>query len=78
LKTKVQKWGNSLALRIPKSYAWEAGLEDKSAVDISVVDGKLVVARVNKPLLEELLGKITLHNLHREVSTGPTAGCEIW
>jgi antitoxin MazE len=37
--TKVQKWGNSLALRIPKAFALDAGLEDDSAVEISLVDG---------------------------------------
>ena len=43
MKTRVQKWGNSLALRIPKSFAEEVGLRANSAVELSLVDGALVV-----------------------------------
>ncbi|MFC1972103.1 AbrB/MazE/SpoVT family DNA-binding domain-containing protein [Chloroflexota bacterium] len=33
MKTRVQKWGNSLALRIPKSFATEVGLQRETSVD---------------------------------------------
>ena len=39
MKTRVQKWGNSLALRIPKSFAAEAGLHADAAVELSLVEG---------------------------------------
>ena len=49
MKTRVQKWGNSLALRIPKSFASEVGLKSESPVEVSMEDGKLVIAPVAKP-----------------------------
>ncbi len=43
MKTRVQKWGNSLALRIPKSFAADIGRAENVAVDMSVSDGRLVI-----------------------------------
>ena len=39
MKTRVQKWGNSLAVRIPKSFAAEVGLHEDAAVELSVAKG---------------------------------------
>ena len=80
MRTRVQKWGNSLALRIPKLLATEAGLEQNSSVELSLVDGKLVIAPLVEPAftLEHLLAQVTEHNLHREVDTGPAMGDEVW
>ena len=80
MRTRVQKWGNSLALRIPKSFAEEAGLKNSSPVDVSLVDGRLIIAPVRKPkwTLNELLAQVTPDNLHGEVDTGPTMGNESW
>jgi antitoxin MazE len=78
--TRVQKWGNSLALRIPKSFATEVGLEHDSSVEVSLVDGKLIVVPVAKPklTLKQLLAQVTEDNLHHEVDAGPAVGCEVW
>jgi antitoxin component of MazEF toxin-antitoxin module len=46
IRTRVRKWGNSLALRIPKPFALEVSLSDDSVVDIKVVNGRLVVSCV--------------------------------
>ena len=80
MRTRVQKWGNSLALRIPKSFAAELGLQIDSTVEISFSNGKLVVALANpqKPTLKQLLSRVTDENLHGEVDTGQAAGNEIW
>ena len=80
MKTRIQKWGNSLALRIPKAFAAEANLSEESVVSVSVVEGRLVVTAVAKPkvTLEELLAGITDENLHGEVSTGSPVGSEEW
>lgn len=80
MKTHVQKWGNSLALRIPKTFALEAGLSENAAVELSLVEGKLVVESIQKrkPTLDELLQGITDENLHGEWDTGSPAGKEIW
>jgi antitoxin MazE len=79
MKTRVQKWGNSLALRIPKSYAAEAGLRPNDPVELSLVKGALVVQPIAPPLtLEELLRGVTEENLPGEWDTGPAAGREVW
>jgi len=76
----VQKWGNSLAVRIPKPFAIEVGLEKDTPVEVSLVDGKLVIVPVVEPALtlEHLLAQVTESNLHREVDTGPIMGNEVW
>ncbi len=78
--TKVQRWGNSLGLRIPKVFTQETGLERGSVVDISVEDGHLVVrsVRLRKYALSDLLKKARPETLHEEVSTGTAVGREAW
>ena len=80
MRTRVRKWGNSLALRIPRSFAAEARLEQDMPVEVSLVEGKLVVTPVTDPAftLEQLLAGVTDENLHREVDTGPPVGNEAW
>jgi antitoxin MazE len=79
MKTRVQKWGNSLALRIPKSFAEEAGLRANSAVELSLNAGKLIVkpAAPRPPTLEELLRGVTDANLPIEWDTAPATGKEV-
>jgi antitoxin MazE len=80
VKTRIQKWGNSLALRIPKSFAAEVGLECNAPVEISLVDGSLVVKPdvQSAPSLDQLLAQVTEDNLHHEVDTGCAVGEEAW
>jgi len=80
METRVQKWGNSLALRIPKSFASEIGLQKETSVEISLDDGRLVITPVSrpKPTLKQLLAKVTQENLHHEVDTGTAVGNEVW
>ncbi len=80
MKTKVQKWGNSLALRIPKSFAAETMLEPDTEVELSLVDGKLVITPVVQRVypLEDLLSGITAENIHKEADTGTSVGLEAW
>ena len=79
LQTQIQKWGNSLAVRIPKPFATEIGLEQNSTVTVSVIDGKLVLEPVRPDYtLAELLSQVTPENLHREVETGAAVGNEVW
>jgi len=77
VKTRIQKWGNSLALRIPKSFATEAGLSENTAVDLSLAGGRIVVRAEEESLsLEALLEGITEDNIHGEWATGPAVGKE--
>lgn len=80
MKTKVQRWGNSLAVRIPKSFAEEVGLSDDSAVEMRLVEGGLLVEPIagSTVTLDELLEGITADNLHGEVDTGAARGAEVW
>lgn len=80
MEVRVKRWGNSLALRIPKPLAIEVGLEDDSRVELSLVDGKLVITPwLGSELeLDDLLCRISEENLHREVETGPAVGSEAW
>jgi antitoxin MazE len=80
MRTRIQRWGNSLAVRIPKSFAEEAGLAENTSIEMSLEDGKLLIEPVSRRsyTLEELLEGITDENLHREVGTGPAVGAEVW
>ena len=79
MKTRVQKWGNSLAVRIPKHMIRETGLEYNAAVEMKVDDGKLVIQRTDEaPTLESILAKVTKDNLHAAVDTGEAVGNEVW
>jgi antitoxin MazE len=80
VQTKIQRWGNSLGLRIPRAFAQEAGVGAGSQVDLSVQDGDLVVkpARRKTYRLKELLRKITTKNVPAEVDTGGPVGKEVW
>ncbi len=80
MRTKVVKWGNSLGLRIPKSFAAEVQVSEGVEVDLSLEDGHLVI-RVVPPAslnLEDLLAEVTDDNLHGEVATGGPVGGENW
>lgn len=78
--TKVQKWGNSLALRIPKAFALDAQLKHDSVVEVSLVDGQIVIKPVlaHAWSLEQLLSGINSKNLHHETDTGDAVGNETW
>jgi antitoxin MazE len=77
--TRVQKWGNSLGLRIPKAFAAEAHLGAGSAVELSVEKGVLRVRAVRRRYsLDELLARVTRRNVHGEMDSGAPVGREVW
>ncbi len=80
MKTKVQRWGNSLAVRIPKTFAEEVGLTDDTPVEMRLFKGGLLVepSCTWGPSLEELLDGVDESNLHGEVDAGPPQGSEAW
>jgi len=79
MRVSIQKWGNSLALRIPKAFADEANLGESTLVELSLVDGKLIIspARKTEWTLDELLAGVTDENIHGEIDFGPPVGKEI-
>jgi len=79
MKARIQKWGNSLALRIPKSFAMHSNIEQGSVVDLSLDNGRLIVEPAQEQYsLEELLARVTKTNLHSEVDFGLPVGKEVW
>ena len=81
MKVKIQKWGNSLAVRIPKSFAVQTEIAQDSVVDLSVIEGNIVVKPEKKKTrftLEELLNDVTEENLHDEIDFGKPVGKEVW
>lgn len=80
MQTTIQKWGNSLAVRIPKAFVKEARVACGTPVDLSVDDGKIVIDPHAKLeyRLEDLLKGVTKHNIHAEVATGQAVGREVW
>ena len=78
MRSRIQKWGNSLALRIPKAFAEETGLTTDSAVEIVVSEGRLVITPAHDYDLDTLLAGITDENRHEEIGTGSVTGNEVW
>jgi len=77
MRLRVQMWGNSLALRLPKPFAIEAHIEDNSEVDVSLRNGKIVVAPVDEQLsLDDLVRGISKANMHSAVEWGDPVGKE--
>jgi len=79
-QARVQRWGNSLAVRIPKPFALEIGLEQNTLVNVTISEGKLLLEPIVEPkyTLEQLLAEVTADNLHYEVDTGEAVGNEVW
>ena len=80
MKVQIQKWGNSLALRIPKAFAVESNVTGGSTVEVSMENGNIVVKPIKEPryTLEELVEGITDENRHGEVDWGRPVGNEVW
>jgi antitoxin MazE len=79
MRTSVQKWGNSLAVRIPKAIAAEAGVAEKDDLEMQVVGDVIQIRRCQpEPSLEELLAGVTADNQHGEADFGTPQGREAW
>ena len=77
-KSQVVKWGNSLAVRIPKAVAEEARMREGDAVTIKAAKNRIELLRTEKiPTLEELVAKITPEKRHQETPSGPDVGKEV-
>jgi antitoxin MazE len=77
---RVQKWGNSLAVRIPKPLAEDAKVEEGTVLNLAVSEGKVIATPVkkNKQSLQQMLAKVSRKNLHAEVKSGAPVGREVW
>ena len=80
METVVSKWGNSLALRLPKEISSTLDIINGSRVNIRVRKSKIEISLVEKEsfTLDSLLSGINEDNLHKEISTGSSLGNESW
>ena len=80
MKTTIQRWGNSLALRIPKAFAEETHVKDGTAVVLTLSDGSLVVRPAKRPKesLRALLSEIDSSNLNFAAFDDEPRGKEVW
>jgi antitoxin MazE len=79
MQTTVQKWGNSLAIRIPGIFSKETGLKAGLAVEIFVENENIVIKPFHKKYsLSELLDQVNENNIHYEINSGEPKGREIW
>ena len=78
MRTRVQKWGNSLGVRIPRGLADEVGLGAGTEVSLTAKDGELVLrpSLPSRLRLADLLAGITPENIHASVDTGDAVGSE--
>jgi antitoxin MazE len=79
MRTQIGRWGNSLAVRLPGAYAKDLQLTDGMELEISIVNGGLLLRPQKKEYsLEELVAGITPENRHDETDWGPPVGHEAW
>jgi len=78
MEAMVQKWGNSLGIRIPNLIVREFSLKSGSVVNINNNGNEIVIKPVRKSRLSEMLEQITDQNVHQEVETTGPVGKEIW
>lgn len=78
--SKILKWGNSLAIRIPMSFTRELKLKENSPVDIKIEKNKIIISpvEIKNYDLKELVSRVSETNIHSEIETGPPQGKEIW
>ena len=80
METKVKKWGNSLGVRIPKSFSTQAGITEGSSIEIKI-DGDtitIVPKHKNEYSIDELISLISEDNVHYEIKMDGPIGNEIW
>ena len=78
MEAKIQKWGNSLGIRIPINVIRGLSLRNGSVVDIVEEPDQLIIRPVKKPALDDLLDAISEQNLHSEIDFGKAVGNEVW
>ncbi|OGQ77500.1 MAG: hypothetical protein A2289_15045 [Deltaproteobacteria bacterium RIFOXYA12_FULL_58_15] len=79
MRTQVSKWGNSLAVRLPRTVTKEIGLRDGEPVELSLEGKRIVIAPQRRRYrLGDLLRRVNADNIHDAVETGEAVGKEVW
>jgi antitoxin MazE len=80
MRQKVEKWGNSLVVRIPRPLADRVQIREGSVVEVEVEDGVITIQAVSpgEYALDELVAGITDENRHHDIGRGAPIGDEVW
>jgi antitoxin MazE len=79
MKTKIQRWGNSLGIRLPKNITEQKSLREGAGVSVSIKNDQIIIEPVAEDIsLESLLSSISKENLHKETNWDRTRGNELW
>ncbi|MEK7639351.1 MAG: AbrB/MazE/SpoVT family DNA-binding domain-containing protein [Patescibacteria group bacterium] len=79
MKTKIQKWGNSLGVRLPKSIAEQKSLKAGLGVSVVLRNNQIVIEPAEEELsLNSLLSAVTADNIHKETEWSDARGNEVW
>jgi len=78
MTVSVKKWGNSLAVRLPRDLARSLSIENGSRIEMYIKDGSLIIQPAKNDELAKLIEEITPDNLHGEIETGKVVGHEEW
>ena len=76
-QAQIVKWGNSLAVRIPKPLAEQAGFQEGDSIRIEASHGQIDLRPAERiPTLRELVNQIKPAQRYEETSAGPIRGKE--
>ncbi len=75
---QVKKWGNSLAVRLPKDISKALSVQNNSFLELELVKNGLLLKPKKSSELDKLISQINPKNLHTEIKTGKSVGNEIW
>ena len=79
MQSSISRWGNSLAVRLPRHAVEGANLQEGSAVEVEVKEGTVVIKTVRKRFkLSDLLAQMEPEQKHKETDWGPAQGEEAW
>ena len=77
MQSRIQKWGNSLAVRIPTVIAKQLHLHSGSQVNLEIKDGQIIV-KLPQYDLDTMINAITPNNQHHLALDDASAGNEEW
>jgi antitoxin MazE len=77
---QIAKWGNSLAVRLPRGIVRDARLAEGDRVVLDLTEDGGILLRAGRPryTLAGLVSGITPKNRHRETDWGKPMGKEVW
>lgn len=78
MQVKAQKWGNSLAIRLPRALTRDANIQENQVLEARASRGQLIIEPRKHPTLDELLAKLPDDYRESELSTGAPVGKEVW